>query len=54
MRPGMGNLLFGIALLVGGLIVTFASGAVIWYGGIIVGIIQIVRGIVTLSQNPQG
>jgi hypothetical protein len=51
MKPGMGTLLFGIALLVGGIAVTALSGAVVWYGGIIVGGINIVRGLIQLSRN---
>ena len=51
MKPGMGTLLLGIALLVGGIAVSLFSGAVIWYGGILVGGINIVRGIIQLSRN---
>lgn len=51
MKPGMGRLIFGIVLFVGGIAVTLGSSSVIWYGGIIVGLINIVRGAITLSQN---
>jgi hypothetical protein len=51
MKPGMGSLLFGIALLVGGLAVTLGSGHVIWYGAILVGLYRIVRGLITLSSS---
>ena len=51
MKPGMGTLLFGVALLAGGICVTAFSGAVIWYGGIVVGGINIVRGLIQLSRN---
>ncbi len=51
MKPGMGRLIFGIVLFVGGIAVTLGSSSVIWYGGIIVGLINIVRGAITLSQS---
>jgi hypothetical protein len=52
MKPGMGSLLFGIALLVLGVGVTLSSGHVIWYGAMLVGVYRIIRGLVTLSSNP--
>ncbi|CAN5254791.1 hypothetical protein BH09MYX1_BH09MYX1_51730 [soil metagenome] len=52
MKPGLGRLIFGIVLFVGGIAVTLGSSSVIWYGGIVVGLINIVRGAYTLSQNP--
>jgi len=51
MKPGLGVLIFGIVLLVAGVGVTLFSGQVIWYGAMIVGVINVVRGIVTLSRN---
>lgn len=54
MKPGMGSLLFGLALLIGGIGVTLSSGHVIWYGAILVGIYRIIRGLITLSSNSQG
>jgi uncharacterized membrane protein HdeD (DUF308 family) len=50
MKPGMGVLIFGIVLLVAGVGVTMFSGKVVWYGAMIVGVINIVRGIMTLSR----
>jgi hypothetical protein len=52
MKPGVGWILAGVALLGGAIIVTLSSGAVVWYGGMIVGVIWIVRGIYRLSQAP--
>jgi hypothetical protein len=49
----MGTLLFGIVLFVGGVAVTVGSDSVIWYGGIVVGLINIVRGAITLSRNAE-
>ena len=51
MKPGMGSLLFGLALLVLGVGVTMSSGHVIWYGAILVGIYRIIRGLITLSAS---
>lgn len=51
MRPGLGTLIFGIVLLVAGLAVTFMSDAVFWYGAIVVGIINIVRGGIQLARS---
>ena len=47
----MGSLIFGIVLLVGGIVVTVMSPNTIWYGAMIVGVINIVRGIMKLSQG---
>ncbi|MBX3216163.1 MAG: hypothetical protein KF850_29250 [Labilithrix sp.] len=52
MRPGVGWILAGIALVGAGLAVTFLSNAVVWYGAIVVGIIWIVRGSFRLSKAP--
>jgi hypothetical protein len=51
MRPGAGVLIFGIVLLVGGVAVTLFSNRVVWYGAILVGIINIVRGGLALSRS---
>jgi len=52
MKPGVGWILAGVGLLGAAIIVTLSSGAVVWYGGMIVGVIWIIRGIVRLSQAP--
>ena len=52
MKPGVGWILAGVGLLGAAIIVTLSSGQVIWYGGMIVGVIWIIRGIVRLSQAP--
>ena len=51
MRPGVGWILAGVALLGAGIAVSMASNAVVWYGAIIVGIIWIVRGVFRLSKS---
>ena len=50
MKPGVGWILAGVGLLGAAIIVTLSSGQVIWYGGMIVGVIWIIRGIWRLSQ----
>ena len=52
----MGSLIFGVVLLVAGIVVTMMSPNTIWYGAMIVGVINIVRGIIKISQGgpPQG
>lgn len=52
MKPGVGWILAGVALLGAAIVVTMTSGQVIWYGGMIVGVIWIIRGIYRLSQAP--
>ena len=55
MRPGVGWILAGVALLGAGVGVSLFSQAVVWYGAVIVGIIWIVRGVYRLSKSsPQG
>jgi len=44
-------LIFGIVLLVAGIGVTLFSGQVIWYGAMIVGVINVIRGIAILARN---
>lgn len=51
MRPGMGHLLVGLALLGAGTAVTLLSDAVHWYGAFVVGAIEVIRGIVILGRG---
>lgn len=51
MRPGVGWIIAGVALLGAGIAVSMLSNAVVWYGAIIVGIIWIVRGIYRLTKS---
>jgi hypothetical protein len=46
MRGGVGHIVFGVVLLGAGLAVTMMSEQVFWWGAIVVGIIEIIRGIV--------
>jgi hypothetical protein len=50
MKPGVGWILAGVALLGAAIVVTLTSDQVIWYGGMIVGAIWIVRGIVRFTK----
>lgn len=50
MRPGTGHLIVGAVLLVAGLGVTIFSKEVVWYGAIVVGVIEIVRGIYRMTR----
>ena len=52
LRPGMGHLLIGIVLLAVGVIVT-ARTTMRWYGALIVGVIEIARGVYTLLRPPR-
>ena len=52
MKPGVGWIIAGVALLGTGIAVSVLSQAVMWYGAIIVGVIWIIRGIYRLSQAP--
>lgn len=51
MRPGVGWIVAGVVLLGAAIVVTVASGQVVWYGGMIVGVIWIIRGIYRVSQS---
>jgi hypothetical protein len=51
MRPGVGHIVFGGVLLAAGLAVTMMSDQVFWWGAILVGIIEIIRGIVYLLRS---
>ncbi len=46
MRAGVSLIVFGVVLVGAGLAVTMMSDHVFWWGAIVVGIIEIVRGIV--------
>ena len=47
-----GHFIFGIICLVAGiLLTTFSVGNAIWYGAIIVGIIEIIRGFIALAKH---
>jgi hypothetical protein len=50
MKPGVGWILAGVGLLGAAIVITLTSGQVIWYGGMIVGAIWIIRGVYRLSQ----
>ena len=52
MRPGVGHLVVGVLLLGGGIAVTVMSEAVVWYGAIVVGLIEIARGTFLLLRAP--
>jgi len=52
MRPGVGHLVVGVLLLGGGIAVTVMSEAVVWYGAIVVGVIEIARGTFLLLRAP--
>jgi uncharacterized membrane protein HdeD (DUF308 family) len=52
MRPGVGSIVFGVALLGAGITVTLLSHAVVWWGAILVGIYWIVRGIFRVAKKP--
>jgi NCS1 family nucleobase:cation symporter-1 len=48
--PGAGSIVFGVILLVAGLAVTALSDHVVWYGAIVVGLVNIVRGSMQLAR----
>jgi len=48
----MGHLVVGLAFLAAGIAVTVMSEAVVWYGAIIVGAIEVGRGVYTLARSP--
>jgi len=50
MRPGTGHLIVGVLLLTGGIGVTVVSKEVVWYGAIVVGVIEIARGIYKMTR----
>jgi hypothetical protein len=51
LKPGIGWILAGIALLTLGVVVTMMSRHVVMYGAIVVGIIWIIRGIYRLAKS---
>ena len=51
MRPGLGHLIVGVLLLVAGIAVTVTSREAVWYGAIIVGVIEIARGLYYLMRT---
>jgi hypothetical protein len=51
-RPGVGWIIAGVALLGVGVAVTMMSSQVVWYGAIVVGVIWIVRGVYRLVSAP--
>jgi low temperature requirement protein LtrA len=53
MRPGMGHLIVGVVLLSAGIAVTFSSTETVWYGAIVVGLIEIARGLYYLLRARQ-
>jgi hypothetical protein len=50
-RPGVSHIVFGVLLLAAGAGVTLYSEVVYWYGAIIVGVIEIIHGIVVLVRT---
>lgn len=54
MKPGVGWILAGVALLGLGIVVTMTSKGTVWYGAMIVGVIWIVRGVYRLVKAPAG
>jgi hypothetical protein len=51
MRPGLSHIVLGVILLAAGIAVTLYSEVVYWYGAIIVGVIEIIRGIVVMARS---
>jgi hypothetical protein len=43
--PGIGHLVVGALLLTAGVVVSVMSKEVVWYGAVVVGIIEIARGL---------
>ncbi len=52
MRPGVGYVIAGVALLAGGVGITMASEHTVWYGAIVVGVYYIGRGVYILLRTP--
>jgi hypothetical protein len=50
-RRGTGHLAVGAFLLAGGIGVTMASTATVWYGAIIVGALEVARGTYQLMRS---
>ena len=51
MRPGTGHLIVGVLLLIAGIAVTVTSKEAVWYGAIVVGVIEIARGLYYLMRS---
>jgi hypothetical protein len=51
MRPGSGHLIVGVLLLTAGGAVSILSTEVVWYGAIVVGVIEIARGLFYLLRS---
>jgi hypothetical protein len=51
MRPGTGHLIVGVLLLLAGIAVSVTSKEVVWYGAIVVGVIEIARGLFYLMRS---
>ncbi len=51
LRPGVGHILVGVALLAAGIAVTLVWKRVVWYGAMIVGVIEIGRGAYILMKR---
>jgi uncharacterized membrane protein HdeD (DUF308 family) len=51
MRPGTGHLIVGVLLLIAGIVVTVTSTEAVWYGAIVVGVIEIARGLFYLMRK---
>ena len=49
-RPGLNHIVFGVLLLGAGVGVTLYSEVVYWWGAIVVGIIEIIRGVIVMSR----
>jgi len=47
----MGHVIVGALLLVAGIDVTLSSKEVVWYGAIVVGVIEIARGLFYLMRT---
>ena len=52
MKPGIGYILVGIALLGAGVGITMASENTVWYGAMVVGVYYIGRGVYKLISAP--
>lgn len=52
MKPGVGYLLAGVALVAGGVGLTMAATNTVFYGAVIVGVYYIGRGIYTIIRTP--
>jgi hypothetical protein len=49
-KPGVGYILAGVALLAAGVGITMASANTVWYGAMIVGVYYIGRGVYILAK----